>query len=48
MPGFAFSTMERELSAIIRRTVDLNMPELLSLLHRDKLIAQAESQYVAP
>ncbi len=47
-PGLAFFAIERELSELIGRKVDLNTPRFSSPLFRDELIAQAESQYVAP
>ena len=46
-PGLAFFTMERELSEILGRKVDLNTPGFLSRYFRDQVLAEAESQYVA-
>jgi len=47
VPGFAFFEMEQELSAIIGRKVDLNTPGFLSRYFRDRVLAEAENQYVA-
>jgi predicted nucleotidyltransferase len=46
-PGLAFFAMQRELSEIIGRSVDLNTPECLSRYYRDEALAEAEVQYVA-
>ena len=46
-PGLAFFTMEAELSALLGRKVDLNTPGFLSRYFRDKVLAEAETQYVA-
>ena len=45
-PGFAFFGMEDELSRLIGRKVDLNTPRFLSRYFRDKVIEEAEVQYV--
>jgi len=45
-PGFAFFAMENELSELIGRKVDLNTPHFLSRYFRDKVISQAQVQYV--
>jgi predicted nucleotidyltransferase len=47
VPGLAFFDMERELSAILGRKVDLNTPGFLSRYFRDQILAEAEDQYVA-
>jgi predicted nucleotidyltransferase len=47
VPGLAFFDMERELSAILGRKVDLNTPGFLSRYFRDRILAEAEDQYVA-
>ena len=47
-PGLAFFGMEIELSEILGRKVDLNTPGLLSKYFRDRVLAEAEVQYVAP
>ncbi len=46
-PGLAFFSMERELSEILGRKVDLNTIHFLSPYFRDHIIAEAEVQYVA-
>ena len=46
-PGlFRFVGMERELSEMIGRNVDLNTPQCLSKYFRDKVVAQAEVVHV--
>ena len=47
-PGLDFFAMQEELSGIIGRTVDLNTPGFLSGHFRDRVLADAEVQYVAP
>jgi hypothetical protein len=47
VPGFAFFDMERELSDLLGRKVDLNTPAFLSRYFRDRVLAEAENQYVA-
>ena len=47
-PGFAFFTMEDELSGILGRKVDLNTPMFLSRYFRDEVLREAEDVYVAP
>ncbi|MBI5197641.1 MAG: nucleotidyltransferase family protein [Nitrospirae bacterium] len=47
VPGLAFFSMERELSGILGRKVDLNTPKFLSQYIRDKVLAEAEVQYDA-
>jgi predicted nucleotidyltransferase len=47
-PGLAFFGMEQELSELLGRQVDLNTPQFLSVYFRDKVLAEAEVQYVAP
>jgi predicted nucleotidyltransferase len=47
-PGLAFFGMEIELSEILGRKVDLNTAGFLSPHFRDRVIAEAEIQYVAP
>lgn len=46
IPGLAFMTMEAELSQILGRKVDLNTPGFLSRYLRDRVLAEAEVQYV--
>jgi predicted nucleotidyltransferase len=48
VPGLAFFTMERELSEIVGRKVDLNTPQFLSRYLRDRVETEAEVQYVTP
>ncbi len=45
-PGFAFFDMERDLSEIIGRKVDLNTPADLSKYFRQQVLAEAERIYV--
>jgi predicted nucleotidyltransferase len=47
VPGLAFFSMETELSALLGRKVDLNTPGFLSRYFRDRVLAEAENQYVA-
>ena len=47
VPGLAFFAMERELSEILGRRVDLNTPRFLSRHFRDAVLAEAEDQYAA-
>lgn len=47
-PGFRFVRIERELSEILEgRRVDLVTPKFLNLRIRDRVLAVAETQYVA-
>ena len=48
IPGLAFFAMERELSDILGRKVDLNTPGFLSDYFRDEVLAEAEVLYAAP
>ena len=45
-PGFAYFDMERDLSKIIGRRVDLNTPSELSKYFRREVLAEAEEIYV--
>jgi hypothetical protein len=45
VPGFAFISMQEELSEILGRKVDLNTPGFLSRYFRDRVLAEAEVQY---
>jgi len=47
VPGLAFFSMEAELTGILGRKVDLNTPSFLSRYFRDRVLAEAEDQYVA-
>ena len=48
VPGLEFFAMQHELSRILGRAVDLNTPGFLSSHFRDRVLADAEVQYVAP
>jgi len=48
VPGLAFLSMEEELSKLLGRRVDLNTPGFLSPYFRDRVLAEAEIQYVQP
>jgi uncharacterized protein len=48
VPGLEFFSLESELSGIVGRRVDLNTPAFLSRYFRDRTLADAEVQYVAP
>jgi uncharacterized protein len=48
VPGLDFFAMQEELSGIFGRTVDLNTPGFLSRDFRDRVITDAEVEYVAP
>ncbi len=48
IPGLAFFAMERELSQIVGREVDLNTPGFLSKRFRDQVVKEAEVVYLAP
>ncbi len=45
VPGLAFFEMERELSDILGRKVDLNTPQFISSHFHDQVQAEAEVQY---
>jgi predicted nucleotidyltransferase len=46
IPGFWFFGMEEELSELFGRKVELHTPNFLSRYFRDKVRAEAETQYV--
>ena len=46
IPGLAFFAMQEELAEILGRKVDLNTPECLSRYFRDKVLQEAQVQYV--
>ena len=46
-PGLDFFRMQAELSEIVGRRVDLNTPGFLGRHFRDRVMAEAEVQYVA-
>lgn len=45
VPGLVFFSMERELSEILGREVDLNTPQFLSPNFRSRVVAEAETLY---
>lgn len=45
-PGLEFFTMQDELSRMLKRKVDLNTPNFLSLYLRGSVLSEAEVQYV--
>jgi predicted nucleotidyltransferase len=45
VPGLAFFSMEKELSELLDRAVDLNTPAFLSPYFRDQVLAEAEVHY---
>jgi predicted nucleotidyltransferase len=45
-PGFAYFTMQDELSDILGRRADLKTPNELSKYFRDEVLAEAEELYV--
>ncbi len=45
-PGFAYFDMERDLSKMLGRKVDLNTPSELSKYFRREVLAEAEEIYV--
>ena len=47
VPGLAFFRMERELSELLDRKVDLNTPGWLSKYFRDEVMEEAEVYYVS-
>jgi hypothetical protein len=47
-PGFGFFSIERELSAMVGRKVDLNTPGFLSRYFREDVLNEAEDVYVSP
>ena len=47
VPGLAFFAMQRELSEILGRKVDLNTPQCLSRYYREEVLAEAEVLYDA-
>jgi predicted nucleotidyltransferase len=48
LPGLAFFAMQKELSSILDRKVDLNTARFLSPYFRERVLAEAEVQYAAP
>ncbi len=47
VPGLKFFALERELSQLLGRKVDLNTPNFLSPYFRGQVLAEAEVRYVA-
>ncbi len=47
VPGLAFFSMQEELGAILGRKVDLHTPGFLSKHFREKVLAEAEVEYVS-
>jgi predicted nucleotidyltransferase len=47
VPGFAFIDLQDELSVILGRKVDLHTPGSLSRYFRDRVVREAQVQYVA-
>jgi uncharacterized protein len=47
VPGFAFFDLQEELGAILGRRVDLHTPGSLSRYFRDRVVREAQDQYVA-
>lgn len=47
VPGFAFFALEQELSEILERRVELHTPQFLSPYFRNRVLEEAEVQYVA-
>jgi len=47
VPGLAFFRMQRELSDMLGRKVDLNTPQDLSRYYREEVLAEAEVVYDA-
>ena len=48
VPGLAFFNMEAELAEILGHKVELHTPQFLSRYFRERVMAEAEVQYVAP
>jgi predicted nucleotidyltransferase len=48
VPGLKFFSLEAELSEILGHKVDLNTPSFLSRYFRERALAEAEIEYVAP
>ena len=47
VPGFAFFTMQAELSDLLGRPVDLHTPQFLSRYFRDQVMRESQIQYAA-
>src|SRR5438552_18823570 len=46
VPGFALVSLEDELSALVGRKIDLHTPGSLSKYFRDRVVREAQDQYV--
>lgn len=46
--GLRFFALQRELTELLGRSVDLNTPGFLSPYFRDEILSEAENIYVAP
>ena len=46
VPGFRFIDVQDELSALLGRTVDLHTPGSLSRYFRERVVREAQDQYV--
>lgn len=47
VPGFAFIDLQEELSSLLGRSVDLHTAGSLSRYFRDRIVREAQVQYVA-
>ena len=47
VPGFAFFDLQEELAALLGRKVDLHTPGSLSRYFRERVVREAQDQYVA-
>lgn len=47
VPGLQFFTIEKELGQVMGRKVDLNTPQFLSPLFRDRVVQEAQILYDA-
>jgi predicted nucleotidyltransferase len=47
VPGFAFFDLQEELGGLLRRKVDLHTPASLSRYFRERVVSEAQDQYVA-
>jgi predicted nucleotidyltransferase len=47
VPGFAFFDLQEELSGLLGRKVDLHTPGSLSRYFRERVVSEAQDQYVA-
>ena len=47
VPGFAFFDLQEELAGILGRRVDLHTPASLSRYFRERVLSEAQDQYVA-